>query len=375
MAPHLTSAELADLRKWASEGSTPKEILKLHRQSRRQSRMKPLCMTAVRKALRGKTHRGGEETRGAKRKLSQRAVQALDKKRRSLVDKYEGAREVPWAEVIKKARVKKVHPTTARRSLQNAGIPVASRRNREKPQRKAEHIQERLETCGRWRFLPKDFFAEQVDVILDNKKFEVPTTQEARHFKGNSKVRFQIRTRQEGLRKNYTKPNPKRNRRNLGGKINVCAGVRNNRIVLWKYLEGKWNGEAAAEIYNNDIKKLFQRVCPNKARPTILEDNDPTGYKSGVAVAAKRRLKYNVLPLPRYSPDLNPLDFCIWADIERRALNGSPKTGRESVEAYKVRLRKVAMATSRAMIKRAVLSMSTRVQAVYDAEGGHIARD
>ena len=28
MAPHLTSAELADLRKWASEGSTPKEIFK-----------------------------------------------------------------------------------------------------------------------------------------------------------------------------------------------------------------------------------------------------------------------------------------------------------------------------------------------------------
>jgi hypothetical protein len=110
MAPHLTSTELADLRKWASEGFTPKETFKLHRQSRRQSRTKPLCMTAVRKALRGETHRGGEEARGAKRKLTQRAVQALDKKRRSLVDKCDGTQEVGGTEVIKKARVKKAGP-------------------------------------------------------------------------------------------------------------------------------------------------------------------------------------------------------------------------------------------------------------------------
>ena len=56
-------------------------------------------------------------------------------------------------------------------------------------------------------------------------------------------------------------------------------------------------------------------------------------------------------------------------------MKGSPKAGHESVESYKIRLRKVAMATSRAMIKRAVLSMSGRIKAIYDAKGGHIARD
>lgn len=377
MAPHLSSEELADLRGWAAEGLVPKEIHKRHSKSRRQQRprLKALCITALRKALRGETHRGGEERRGAKRKLSQRAVQALDAKRRALVDKSAGAREVHWPEVIKKARVKPVHPTTAKRSIQQAGILVASRRNREKPHRKPEHITERYEKCGRWRFLRKAYFAEDCDIVIDNKKFEVPTTDESRTFKAKSKVRFQIRTRAEGLQSNYTKPNQKRNRRNLGGLVNVCAGIRKDRIVLWKYLEGKWNGEAAANIYSGEIKKIFKRVCPGKARPTIVEDNDPTGYKSGKAVAAKRFLKFNVMALPRYSPDLNPLDFCIWADIEKRMLMGGPKNGRENVEAYKVRLRRVAMATSKTLINRALLSMHDRIQAVYDAKGGHIAKD
>lgn len=178
-------------------------------------------------------------------------------------------------------------------------------------------------------------FGTQVDIIIDNKKFEVATNDESRLWQAKSKVRHQIRTRAEGLLTNYTKPNVKRNRRNLGGSVNVCAGISKNRIVLWKYLTGRWNGEAAANIFAVDIKKVFKRNCPDKARPTILEDNDPTGYKSGVAVATKRRLKYNVLSLPRYSPDLNPLDYCIWTDIERRAMKGGPKNGKESVEDYK----------------------------------------
>ena len=377
MAPHLTLEELADLRAWAAQGLDPTEIHKRHSQSRRQQSkmLKPLCLTAVRKALSGVTHRGGEERRGAKRKLSQRAVRALDAKRTALIDKCEGTREVHWDEVIKKARVKPVHPTTAKRSLVDAGIPVATRRNRDKPQRKKEHVVERWEKCGRWRFLRKTHFVDTADLVIDNKKFEVPTTAESRSFKAKSKVRYQIRTRAEGIKHNYTKPNLKRNRRNLGGSVSVCAGIRKDRIVLWKYLQGKWNGEAAANIYSGEIQKLFKRVCPEKARPTIVEDNDPTGYKSGLAVSVKRRLKYNIMSLPRYSPDLNPLDFCIWADIEKRMLKGGPKTGKENVEAYKVRLRKVAMATSKALIKKSLLSMHDRIKAVYEAEGGHIDRD
>lgn len=159
-APQLTADELADIRRWTSEQHAPKEIWKLHRTDRRQRRVRPLCLTALRKAVRGVSYRGGEERRGSKRKLGQRAIQALNVKRRALVDQCKGGREVSWPEVIKKARVKKVHPTTAKRSLRDAGIPVASRTNREKPQRKPEHVTERFEKCGRWRFLPTNYWGE-----------------------------------------------------------------------------------------------------------------------------------------------------------------------------------------------------------------------
>ena len=56
---------------------TPKPKRKIDRQTRRQSRTKPLSVTAVRKALRGETHRGGEETRDAKPHTTQRARRAL----------------------------------------------------------------------------------------------------------------------------------------------------------------------------------------------------------------------------------------------------------------------------------------------------------
>ena len=62
-------------------------------------------------------------------------------------------------------------------------------------------------------------------------------------------------------------------------------------------------------------------MSPAKASPSILEDNDPTGYKSSKAKAVKKLLKYKIVSLPRYSPDLNPMDFFLWADIEKRMLS------------------------------------------------------
>ncbi|CAE8639158.1 unnamed protein product, partial [Polarella glacialis] len=50
----------------------------------------------------------------------------------------------------------------------------------------------------------------------------------------------------------------------------------------------------------------------------VLEDNDPSGYKSTLAIATKLEHKINVLELPRRSPDLNPLDYGFWAELNKR---------------------------------------------------------
>jgi len=376
MTRHLDAEEIAQLRGWLGQKKSPIEIWKLHKKARRELRVKPLSLTALRKALKGKTHRGAQvETRGRKRSLAPRAIAALDKKRKELVKKCDGDREVPWHEVIKKARVTKVDPTTAKRALVDAGIDVASRRPREKPERKAEHIEERIMKCGKWRFLRKDYFSEKVDLIIDNKHYDVPTSQEARKFLGKMKVRRQIRTRAEGLLPQYTKPNEKRNRKNLGGTLSVCAGIHKDRVVLWKYLDPKWNGAAAAKLYENDIQKVLRRLGPFGRKPVIVEDNDPVGYKSSKARIVKKKLGFNIVSLPRYSPDLNPLDFFLWNDIGRRMRKCDPKTKKESVKTYKVRLRKVAMSTSKVLIRKALATMHKRIAAIYKAKGQNIEMD
>ena len=47
----------------------------------------------------------------------------------------------------------------------------------------------------------------------------------------------------------------------------------------------------------------------------IAEDNDPTGYKSGLGKAAKRAVGIKTIEWPRYSPDLMPLDFSLWTNV------------------------------------------------------------
>jgi hypothetical protein len=114
---------------------------------------------------------------------------------------------------------------------------------------------------------------------------------------------------------------------------------------------------------------------PFGRKPVIVEDNDPTGYKSSKAVAVKRKLGYRIVSLPRYSPDLNPLDFFLWADIGRRMTKCDPKTKKESVVEYKARLRKVAMSTSRVLIRKTLNNMHKRIAAIYEAKGQHIDID
>ena len=118
----------------------------------------------------------------------------------------------------------------------------------------------------------------------------------------------------------------------------------------------------------------MRKHCGIKRKYTVLGDNDPTGYKSNLAKAAKAALKLEAIDFPRYSPDLNPLDFFLWNEVQRRmALKKEPRN--ESIAGYKARLRRTALAIPEEVIHKAVVGIRTRAQAVIDAKGGDIARD
>ena len=235
MAPQLTNKELDFIVK--NGQSAPTEVHAKLVKMRARKQLDGPHLTSVRRALKGQTHRRGRiETRGRKRKLQPRSVRRLNTVRKELQKKVKGDREVPWEEVTRKARGPKVHPSTAARRLMEAGCDVKWRRPREKPLREREHLEERKFLCDRFRRLPKSHWSSKVDLIMDNKKFQAPTHKRAKLYLRKAKVRGHLRTRSEGLKQNYTKPNPKKHRVNPGCSLSVCAGIINCRVKLWHYL-------------------------------------------------------------------------------------------------------------------------------------------
>ena len=119
---------------------------------------------------------------------------------------------------------------------------------------------------------------------------------------------------------------------------------------------------------------MLATLLPRAKSFQILEDNDPTGYKSNQAISAKRDLKINPIEFPKYSPDLNPCDYFLWDEVTRRMENNKPK-GKESVDAFKARLRRTALGIPQSVILKGVASMKERAKQIYDAEGNDPARD
>lgn len=263
----------------------------------------------------------------------------LNDTRKRLVAKADAEYEVPYKLVLKSARVK-VHRTIAARHLK-AKYGVKWRRFREKPPRKKEHVDERKKVCRIWKKKPKTFWTEDVDLIIDCKKFPIPTSRAAVSRLRSQKVRGLLRTAAEGLKPGCTKPNARKHRFNAGGHVHVLAGICGDRFVLWEEIHGRWNSKKAEEMYAGPMKAALAKHRPGKKSWLVMEDKDRSCFKSKRGKLAKRASKIKTLDQPRYGPDLNPLDYSLWSAIADKALKES-KSG-ETVDAYKKRLRRIAL--------------------------------
>ena len=133
------------------------------------------------------------------------------------------------------------------------------------------------------------------------------------------------------MKRQYTKPSIKKHRSNLGGFVDVCAGISGDRVVMWTYLPKRWCGQAAVDLYEGPVKATLRRVRGAKPSYLILEDNDPVGYKSAVAIDKKKELGIKAVTFPTYSPDLSPCDYFLWRNIEARMVKCATKR-QESAE-------------------------------------------
>lgn len=71
---------------------------------------------------------------------------------------------------------------------------------------------------------------------------------------------------------------------------------------------------------------------------------------------------------PPRSPDLSPLDFCLWGFLKSKVYNPRPGT----LNALEANIRREVAALDPEMINRAILGMKTRAQRCIANNGGHV---
>ena len=319
MAPHLSQQELDWIQRQRKPGEAVGDLHERFGKFRARKDLSAPHITQFRKILKGLTYRRGvAESRGRKRTLKPSTVRRMNQVRKTLSKKWAGKRPVLWKDIIKTAKAPSVSRTTALHAFQRQGIKVALRPAREKPQRTPEQAEERMAYCKANKHRTGRYFDQQLDFIMDNKRFDIPLSERAREYMAKQKITSHLRTPSEGLQPEFTKPGKKKNKFNTGASVNICAGISNGKIVLWHELPKVWNGKEAAALYAGAIIKCLKKHRGTKRKYLVLEDNDPTGYKSNAAKRAKELLKINAVQFPTYSPDLNPLDFSLWAEVEKR---------------------------------------------------------
>jgi hypothetical protein len=208
---------------------------------------------------------------------------------------------------------------------------------------------------------------------MDNKRWPFPRSLRGKKYLRQTKVRFVLRKKNEGLKRGYTKPDQRKHRTNLGG-VNLVAGIIKGKVRVWHYFDGRWTGKKAAEVYKNVVGPALVRAHGKKRSYTIVEDNDPTGYKSKEGKRAKTELNISPIEFPTYSPDMNACDYALWDEVERRMKQQTaPK--HETREGFKARLRRTALGIPKGVVLKMLRSMVARTQSIYDNNGGHIPRD
>ena len=141
-------------------------------------------------------------------------------------------------------------------------------------------------------------------------------------------------------------------------------------VKVWHYLPRRRRGAAASDLYKDVVYPAMRRRRGAKATYRIAEDNDPTGYKSWAAMETKS-LGIKAVPYPKYSPDLNPLDYFFCG---RRSPAGWPSRRRRAMGAPR-RARRAAMAIPASVVKAAVAMMRPKAAEVVLAGGGRIKSD
>ena len=175
----------------------------------------------------------------------------------SMVNAADANYEVTLAMVLRRSRLK-VSERTAARALHMEGYRF--RKLRSKMILTPGDITARYEWSKIYRRMPRFWWLRCVHIHLDNHHFKHATTAQGRKLLAKRSVRGAYRKAKKNLTSAHVKPNPKL-RTNLGSKgILKCGGIGGSKVLVWRTVEGRWNGEQAAKMYTQIILPALQWV-------------------------------------------------------------------------------------------------------------------
>ena len=309
--------------------------------------------------------------RGRHPKLTCKEINFIVRTAKAMIQNAKACKEVTLEMIMRRAKTKAC-ARTVRKALQQRKIRF--RKMRSKPVLTAEDVIDRKRFAAKYRHKSRAWWRSKVDLYIDLKKFPVYPTHKFRALAAQREVRGAYRQPSQGLDEAYVVV-PKHLKQNPGVKgATIAGGVGKGKVRLWHDVGKKWTAAAASELYLGPVRAAMRRATPRKRKFQILEDNDPTGFRSKAGLAAKRLAKINVLQIPKRSPDLSVMDYAIWKQITRRMRlqeRRFKKSKRETRAQFLARLSRTARNLDSSFIDKAIGNMKERCRRLHEAKGRH----
>ena len=357
---HYSSEELRLLAAWVDEGRTPTEIAGLLKRD----------VSSVARRIDRLTADAERAPVGRPASLSEEEVDRLVEVATQLIEDADCLFQVT-SSMLKAALKLKCSEKTILRALHDRGVWLRS--FREKPLLTEDDVKDRLKFAKAHVAKPLTFWTRTISAYLDEKYFTPYLTPKARAYAQKVRARGAFRGKKQGLAKGFVKPK-KTLKQNFGRKVCVAVAISAKKVLTCYVVKKSWCGAAAHEFYARHLAPALRKASPSKRNFLIVEDNDPTGHKSGAGEATKREAHLSCLPFPKHSPELMPLDYGFWSAVNKRLRKQETAFDEEYKETrhhFVARLKRTILSTSPASLEKLIGAMQVRCERLKKAKGWH----
>ena len=355
---HFTEKEAELLKRWQAEGKPVREIAGLLQRDE----------TTIRRQMKSARLRGGRPGVGRPRHLSPKEEAKIVRMTDRMIEQADGEWQVT-ADMVKKALKLKCCTRVILNALHKHNFYFHAMR--QKPMLTKVDVEQRSSFAEEHYRKPATFWTDKVHAFMDNKFFPTYLNAKSRAFARKSRPHGTFRAPGQGLGRGHVKPR-KDLKQNFGPSVNVAVAISSKKVLMCHVVSGAWNAKAAVEMYTNALAPALQKEHPGKRSFLLLEDNDPTGYKSNKAKDVKKVLGVNVLEIPKRSPDLNPLDYAFWSEVNKRLRTQEAKFADNYTEtrcSFARRLRRTILRIGPGTLRPMVSNMKRRCMLLREASG------